>query len=164
MPALMLCSNSTTVSWGQSRFCNSSRVTRCPGRSSKMARSSTGCPDSLIFKMLEQFPHLGVEFEGAKADAAGKSLGDMHTEPSFRRKAVESEGATKRGNDHCPCRSNLGRSFTTKTAKVKIIILFSAIQTVGGGREAGGRQERRDKGNWAREWGRVEKGGGCVVG
>ena len=34
----------------------------------------------------------------------------------------------------------------------------------GGGREAGGRQERRDEGNWAQEWGRVETGGGCVVG
>jgi hypothetical protein len=38
------------------------------------------------------------------------------------------------------------------------------IQTVGGGREAGGRQERRDEGNWALEWGCVETGGGCVVG
>jgi hypothetical protein len=41
---------------------------------------------------------------------------------------------------------------------------YSAIQTVGGGREAGGRQERRDEGNWALEWGRVETGGGCVAG
>ena len=31
----------------------------------------------------------------------------------------------------------------------------------GGGREAGGRQERRDEGNWAQEWGRVETGGLC---
>ena len=41
---------------------------------------------------------------------------------------------------------------------------LSVIQTVGGGREAGGRQERRDEGNWALEWGCVETGGGCVVG
>jgi hypothetical protein len=34
----------------------------------------------------------------------------------------------------------------------------------GGGRKAGGRQERRDAGNSTLEWGRVETGGGCVVG
>ena len=39
-----------------------------------------------------------------------------------------------------------------------------AIQTVGGAREAGGRQERRDERNWALERGRVGTGGGCAVG
>jgi hypothetical protein len=41
---------------------------------------------------------------------------------------------------------------------------WSAIQTVEEAREAGGRQERRDEGNWALEWGCVVTGGGCVVG
>jgi hypothetical protein len=44
------------------------------------------------------------------------------------------------------------------------LLQVTAIQTVGGGRKAGGRQERRDDGNSALEWGRVETGGGCVVG
>ena len=44
------------------------------------------------------------------------------------------------------------------------VLRRSAIQTTGGGREASGRQERRDEGDWALEWGRVETGGGCVVG
>jgi hypothetical protein len=47
---------------------------------------------------------------------------------------------------------------------VKHVLARSAIQTVGGGRKAGGRQEPRDGGNWALEWGRVETGGGCVAG
>jgi hypothetical protein len=43
-------------------------------------------------------------------------------------------------------------------------VIPSCDSDSGGGREAGGRQERRDEGNWAQEWGRVETGGGCVVG
>jgi hypothetical protein len=33
------------------------------------------------------------------------------------------------------------------------LVRRSAIQTVGGGRKAGGRQERRDEGNSTLEWG-----------
>ena len=41
---------------------------------------------------------------------------------------------------------------------------FTALQTAGGARGAGARQERREEGNGALAWGRVETGGGYAVG
>src|SRR6266566_3826951 len=69
------CSKSTKVSAGQSFFCSSSRVMVSPGRSSSMARISTGWPCSLIFMpFLRSSPVRGSSSNTPKRRVGGTEL------------------------------------------------------------------------------------------
>src|SRR6516225_11405080 len=70
MAALMLCSNSTIVSFGQSFLRISSRLTTSPACSSSMARIRKGCSGRRTgFAPSLHFAAAKVEFKGCETDS-----------------------------------------------------------------------------------------------